>query len=74
MIKFVKLILYSKYNMINDHIIIENYFDTPRGNSDSFEDIPLSDYRKSLIHEEEQSAGCFCNLFCVICNFLFHTT
>jgi len=59
--------------MIDDHIIIETYFDNISGNSDSFEDIPLSDYRKSSVYEEEQPAGCFCkfNLFDLIYNLLF---
>jgi len=78
-ILFVNIILYTTYKMLDEHTVFENYVDTVRGNSDNFDDIPLSDYRKSSIYEEKQSVGCFCNLFRFIYKFLFshknlHTT
>lgn len=70
MIFFVELILYTKCKMIKDHIIIENYCDTTRGNSDIFEDIPLLACRKSSVCEEQNVCCCF-NLYDLIYNLMF---
>ena len=56
--------------MIHDHIIVENYVDTIRCNTDSFEDIPLNACRQSSICEE-RNVCCFFKLYDLIYNLIF---